>query len=170
MGTSGVYERYFEKDGKLYHHIFDTRTGFPVDNGLLSLTIVTDRSFDADGCTTMLFALGRRRGMELGKKLGLDVIAADDQKRVYVSIGVSKYFEITNQGYKLSERFGGGAVSLLPEPVYEEGLGSARHADSPRDVPGELLARGDLDEPGDSLRHGARRRRIGRGLGPEGRG
>ena len=103
MVTSGIYERYFEKDGKLYHHIFDTRTGYPVDNGLVSLTIVADKSFDADGCTTMLFALGREKGMELGRRLGLDVIAVDDQKRVYISAGVSKYFEITNPDYKLAE-------------------------------------------------------------------
>jgi thiamine biosynthesis lipoprotein len=104
MVTSGVYERYFEKDGKRYHHIFDTRTGYPLDNGLTSVTIVTAKSFDADGCTTMLFALGRTKGMELGQKMGLDVIVVDSARKVYFTPGVSKYFELTNHNkYILSE-------------------------------------------------------------------
>jgi thiamine biosynthesis lipoprotein len=63
--TSGVYERYFESDGKRYHHIFSTRDGYPVDNGLLSVTIVTNRSIDADALSTAVFALGYEQGMAL---------------------------------------------------------------------------------------------------------
>jgi thiamine biosynthesis lipoprotein len=63
--TSGVYERYFESDGKRYHHIFSTRDGYPVDNGLLSVTIVTNRSIDADALSTAVFALGYAQGMVL---------------------------------------------------------------------------------------------------------
>ena len=63
--TSGVYERYFEADGKRYHHILSTANGYPVDNGLLSVTIVTDNSIDADALSTSVFALGFQRGMAL---------------------------------------------------------------------------------------------------------
>jgi thiamine biosynthesis lipoprotein len=99
MVTSGVYERFFIKDGKRYHHIFDTKTGYPVDNGLTSVTIITTKSFDADGCTTVLFTLGRQKGLELGEKLGLDVIMVDDTHKVYVTPGVSKYFELSSPLY-----------------------------------------------------------------------
>ena len=103
MVTSGVYERFFIKDGKRYHHIFDTKTGYPVDNGLTSVTIVTAKSFDADGCTTMLFALGREKGMELGRKLGLGVIMIDEARKVYMTPGVSKYFEISDPLYSFAD-------------------------------------------------------------------
>jgi thiamine biosynthesis lipoprotein len=103
MVTSGVYERFFMKDGKRYHHIFDTKTGYPVDNGLTSVTIITAKSFDADGCTTMLFAIGREKGLELGKKLGLGVIMIDDKRKVYLTPGVSGYFELTDPVFTIAE-------------------------------------------------------------------
>jgi thiamine biosynthesis lipoprotein len=103
MVTSGVYERFFVKDGKRYHHIFDTKTGYPADNKLASVTIVTAKSFNADGCTTMLFVLGREKGMALAKELGLDVIMVDEAHNVYVSQGVSKYFKIADTEYKLAD-------------------------------------------------------------------
>ena len=56
--TSGLYERYFEKDGKVYHHILNPKTGYPVDKGLLSSTIVSPSSMDADALSTTAFVLG----------------------------------------------------------------------------------------------------------------
>lgn len=63
--TSGNYERYFEKDGKLYHHILDPATGYPYENGLTSVSILSDTSVDGDGLSTSCFALGLEKGMEL---------------------------------------------------------------------------------------------------------
>lgn len=63
--TSGIYQRYFEVDGQLYHHILDTETGYPVDNELLSVTILCPSSTDADALTTACFALGLDEGMAL---------------------------------------------------------------------------------------------------------
>ena len=103
MVTSGVYERYFIKDGVRYHHILDTRTGRPVDNGLMSVTIVTPKSFDADGFTTTIFALGRERGMALAAEKGVDVIVVDKNRKIYMSPGVSTYFEISDPSFSLAE-------------------------------------------------------------------
>lgn len=55
--TSGIYERVFEKDGKKYHHIFDSKTGYPIENNIASLTIIADKSLDCDIYTTKLFGL-----------------------------------------------------------------------------------------------------------------
>ena len=104
MVTSGVYERFFvdETSGKRYHHILDTKTGYPVDNGIMSVTAVTSRSFDADGFTTTVFALGREKGMALAKAKGIDIIVVDSGRRVYASPGVSTYFEITDPSFSFS--------------------------------------------------------------------
>lgn len=63
--TSGVYERAFTQDGVTYHHLLDSSTGRPIENGLLSVTIIADRSVDADALSTAVFALGLEEGMAL---------------------------------------------------------------------------------------------------------
>jgi thiamine biosynthesis lipoprotein len=71
MVTSGTYERFFvdEASGKTYHHIIDPENGFPVDNGLLSVTIISGNSMNADGLSTACFVLGLERGLSLLESL-----------------------------------------------------------------------------------------------------
>jgi len=63
--TSGVYERNFLKDGEFYHHLLSVTDGHPVNNGLLSVTIIADISMDADALSTAVFVLGYEKGLSL---------------------------------------------------------------------------------------------------------
>ncbi|MDR2542713.1 MAG: FAD:protein FMN transferase [Treponema sp.] len=63
--TSGIYQRFFEAHGKHYHHIFSPSNGYPVDNDLLSVTVISDISMDADALSTAIFVLGYEKGMAL---------------------------------------------------------------------------------------------------------
>ena len=67
--SSGTYERYFKKDGKIYHHLLDPKTGYPFDNGLLQVTIISNQSVDGDGLSTTCFALGLEEGTKLIESL-----------------------------------------------------------------------------------------------------
>ncbi|MGN0132789.1 MAG: FAD:protein FMN transferase [Lachnospiraceae bacterium] len=56
--TSGIYERYFQIDDMIYHHILDPKTGYPVSNDLLSVTIISDSSMEGDALSTTCLMLG----------------------------------------------------------------------------------------------------------------
>lgn len=62
--TSGTYQRSFEKDGVLYHHLLDSKTGMPVNNLLSSVTIISKSATDADVLSTLCFLLGLEEGIK----------------------------------------------------------------------------------------------------------
>ncbi|MDP2791970.1 MAG: FAD:protein FMN transferase [Rectinemataceae bacterium] len=103
--TSGIYERFFVEEGKHYHHILDTKTGWPADNSLVSVSIISASSMDADALSTSLFALGLQKGMELAKTLpDINAIFIDNKNRVYMSPGTNKIFTLSSTEYSLSDQ------------------------------------------------------------------
>lgn len=88
--TSGIYERYFVLDDVLYHHILDTETGFPVENELSAVTIVSDLSVDGDGLSTTVFALGLEQGLALIERLpGVEAVFITKDDIVHISSGLT---------------------------------------------------------------------------------
>ena len=63
--SSGVYERHFEENGVNYHHLLNPKTGYPYQNGLVAVTIVSPRSVDGDVLSTTCFSMGLDKGLEL---------------------------------------------------------------------------------------------------------
>ena len=86
--TSGTYERFFELDGVIYHHILDPESGYPVENGLSSVSILSADGTDGDALSTTCFALGPEKGMELVEQLdGIEAMFIDGEENVTVSSG-----------------------------------------------------------------------------------
>ena len=84
--TSGVYQRYFEQDGKIYHHILDPATGYPCENNLYSVTIITDSSLTADALSTTCFLLGYEKGMNLINQLNnVDAVFITNDNQIHYS-------------------------------------------------------------------------------------
>ena len=89
--TSGGYERYFEEDGKIYHHILNPKTGRPSDSDLKSVSIVSKDGTLADAFSTSLFIMGEKKAIDYWKTKGknFDIILLTEDNRLLVSEGVS---------------------------------------------------------------------------------
>ena len=91
-GSAGVYERHFAKYGVNYHHILDPKTGYPYENGLTAVTIVSEKSVDGDGLSTTCFSLGLERGMELVNSLEhVWAVFITDDGELHYSDGIEQW-------------------------------------------------------------------------------
>ncbi len=91
--SSGIYERYFESGGVRYHHILSTQDGFPVENRLAAVTILSKRSVDGDALSTTVFALGLDAGMKLVLSLeGKEAVFITREGKVVSTPGAEKKY------------------------------------------------------------------------------
>ena len=96
--TSGDYERFFEQNGKRYHHIFDPKTGYPADTGLRGVTVIDADSTRADAFTTALFVMGLEKGMAFCTENGVAAVFITADKRVLTTPQVNKVAKFTFDG------------------------------------------------------------------------
>lgn len=94
--TSGTYQRYFEKNGRIYHHILDISTGYPYDNGLDSVTIITKDSTRADALSTTVFAMGPDAGLDYVNSLnGVEAVFVESDGNIIKSANVDSLYDYT---------------------------------------------------------------------------
>lgn len=92
--SSGVYERHFVKDGVNYHHILDPRTGYPYENGLVQVSIISEESVDGDGLSTTCFALGLNKGTALLDSMdGVYGIFITEDGQLHYSEGAADFLD-----------------------------------------------------------------------------
>ena len=96
--TSGAYERYFEKDGKRYHHIIDPSTGKPSEKDLKSVTIISKNGTLSDTLSTTLFVMGKDKAISYWKKHSkeFNMILVDNDNKIYISQGIKEHFNSEN--------------------------------------------------------------------------
>ncbi len=100
--TSGIYERFIEKDGKIYHHMLNPKTGYPFDNALSSVTIVSNKSIDGDALSTSIYGLGLEQGIKEVKRLkNIEAIFITKDSKVYISDGLRNNFKVLNNKYHI---------------------------------------------------------------------
>lgn len=105
--TSGGYERFFEENGRTYHHIIDPATGYPAESGLLSATVVSENGAWADAWSTALFVQGPEQALEFwrsgeGAAGLLDLVLVAGDGHVYVTEGLEEDFDFQGEeaGYR----------------------------------------------------------------------
>lgn len=101
--TSGNYERYFEQGGKRYCHIIDPKTGYPVDNGVTSVTVISDDGTKNDALSTALFVMGAEKASEFVKNKCKDVdcVILTSDKKAYVTEGIRDSFDLSSGEYEI---------------------------------------------------------------------
>jgi thiamine biosynthesis lipoprotein len=89
ISTSGDYERFFEEDGRRYHHIINPTTGRPTE-GILTVTVIGPDGTLTDGLDTAIFVLGAERGLELIERYPeYEAIIVDAAGKVSYSSGLA---------------------------------------------------------------------------------
>lgn len=101
--TSGIYERNLTVNGVTYHHLFNPKTGYPFDNEIAGVTIISDQSIDGDALSTVIFSMGIAEGVEYVNQLkGVEAIFVTLTDEVVVTKGLTDVFELnTESGYKV---------------------------------------------------------------------
>lgn len=95
--TSGNYERYFVgEDGKEYGHIIDPGTGYPVDNGLASVTIIAEEGKTADALSTSMFVKGLEQAQDYWRShQDFDMIMVTENGEIWLTEGAAASFELS---------------------------------------------------------------------------
>lgn len=94
--SSGIYERCFKQGGKLYHHILNPKTGYPYDNSLISVTIISDQSVDGDALSTTCFALGLEDGLKFAEKKGVQAVFITEDYELHYTDGFRDEIRVTD--------------------------------------------------------------------------
>lgn len=96
--TSGPYERFFEEDGVRYHHILNPKTGYPSRNGLEQVTIIAERSIDADALSTTCYVLGLEGALKLIEEFpDAEAVIVTETQEVYLTSGVERHTSAANR-------------------------------------------------------------------------
>ena len=101
--TTGIYERFIEKDGVKYHHILNPKDGYPYKTDIAGVSIIADKSVDADGLSTLVFTKGLNEGIKFIEDLdGVDAIFITNDRKVYTTKGIKDNFKMINESFTLS--------------------------------------------------------------------
>jgi thiamine biosynthesis lipoprotein len=92
--TSGIYEQFISKDGKIYHHILNPNTGYPTDNEIISVTLIGQNGAELDSFATACFSLGLDKSSQLLRNRKIDGIFILNDGRFFYTDGLKDKIKI----------------------------------------------------------------------------
>lgn len=103
VSTSGNYEKYFEKDGKRYHHILNATTGYPATSEFKSVTVVCSSGLLSDALSTVCYIAGYRKSVDILKEYDAEAVFIFNNNAVKVTDGLADKFTVTDDSYTLDK-------------------------------------------------------------------
>lgn len=103
VSTSAINEQSFTENGVLYHHLLNPKSGYPVNNGLVSVTVTSDSGTLSDALSYACFVLGKEKGMQLLKQYNAGGIFIDKGNTVFITDNLKNKFKIAGEHYRLAE-------------------------------------------------------------------
>ncbi len=103
VSTSGNYEKYFEKDGKRFHHILNATTGYPATSEFKSVTVVCSSGLLSDALSTVCYIAGYRKSVDILKEYDAEAVFIFNNNAVKVTDGLADKFTVTDDSYTLDK-------------------------------------------------------------------
>lgn len=89
--TAGIYQRYHKKDGKIYSHIINPKTGYPINNDLNAVTVISDNGTAADALSTGFMVMGLKKGIALANKTkNIEAVFIDKDNNLHLTDGLKR--------------------------------------------------------------------------------
>ncbi|MBR5273269.1 MAG: FAD:protein FMN transferase [Clostridia bacterium] len=107
ISTSGSYEKYFEQDGRKYHHILDYSTGTPAQTELLGVTVIAPSGFLSDALSTACFVLDVQTALGVLEYYDCQAIFVFENGDVTLTNGVAENFGLESESYRIAQVYGG---------------------------------------------------------------
>ena len=102
--SSGIYERFFIEGDIRYHHLINPKVGYPEQNDMISVSIISELSVDGDALSTTVFLLGLEAGFKLVEELeNVEAVFVMADRSVYITSGLGDKFILTNDSYTIKE-------------------------------------------------------------------
>lgn len=103
--TSGDYQRFkVDEDNQSYHHILDPKTGYPANNELTSVTIISNTSIEGDVYSTAAFVMGLEEGLRFVEDLeDVEGIFVTKDKTMYATSDIKDKIDLIDQSYRLAK-------------------------------------------------------------------
>ncbi len=102
VSTSGDYEKYFERNGVRYSHIFNVQTGAPVQNDISSVTVIAKSGILSDFLSTVVYIEGIENGIKIAKDFEAEVIIVKKDKSVFISKGIKNKLIVKDESFSVS--------------------------------------------------------------------
>lgn len=101
LSSSGSSQQYFEQDGRRYHHLYDPNTGYPVDNNLIVVQVISDDPIGVDPLSTLIYLMGLEAGYEFVESLdGVEAIFITYDRRIFKTSGFGN-FDLWDDNYRI---------------------------------------------------------------------